>query len=206
MKSKSALSKPELNNSVAQKELDRAEKQFDQFKQEVDHLTLDRMNEAPKIESEQQTKLSSKELANANEIWLKPKRSIGPGTHPKTGEREKFNEKFRKDWEFAKEYVRFIAENKEIGGESINLWTKPFGGVNCEEWDVPVNKPVWGPRYLADRIKGCTYHRLIMTDRPVSEDHTGTFYGTMIAQNTINRLDAHPVNERKSVFMGASGF
>jgi len=58
---------------------------------------------------------------------------------------------------FQKEYVQFIAENKEIIGETIEIWTRPFGGMPAEFWKVPVNKPVWGPRYLAEQIKRCYY-------------------------------------------------
>jgi hypothetical protein len=77
----------------------------------------------------------------------------------------------------------------------------------AEEWDVPTNKPVIGPRHLAEQIKKCRYHRLVMEEsRPTSSDYAGTYVGTMIADTTKQRLDAHPVGEKKSVFMGASGF
>lgn len=198
MKEQSLTSKPEVSSQLAQKELDKVEKQFETFNNEVKSLTLDRMNEAPKVDSEQQTKLSSKEIQKSNEIYLKPKRSISC--------KEKFNENFRSDYNFAKEYVNFVAENKEIIGETIDMWTRPFPGMPAEEWEVPTNKPVWGPRYLAEQIKKCTFHRLVMQDRPIGSDHAGAYYGTMVADTTVQRLDAHPVNQRKSVFMGASGF
>lgn len=207
MKEDVIASKPKVSNSASQKELDRVEKHFDEFQENIKNLTLDRMNEAPKQETEQQTKLSDREMQKSKEIWLKPKRSFSPGVDPKTGFKEVFNEKFRADWEFQKEYVQFVAEHKEILGEPLNgVWTKPFAGQACEEWDVPVNKPVWGPRYLAEQIKKCSYHRLTMQDRPVGSDYAGAYYGTMVADSTVQRLDAHPVNQKKSVFMGASGF
>ena len=78
--------------------------------------------------------------------------------------------------------------------------------MHAEWWEVPTNKPIWAPRYVAERIKGCTYHRLTMQDRAISTDGMGTYTGQMIADTTIQRLDAHPVAQRKSVFMGASGF
>jgi len=34
----------------------------------------------------------------------------------------------------------------------------------------------------------------------------GQYYGSMAVETTVNRLDAIPVSDRKSVFMGASGF
>lgn len=199
--------RPPKVSSAGEKELDKVQEQFDAFDNQVKELTLDRMNKAPKEEVEQQTKLSSKDLEKSKDIYLKPIRAIGPGTCPKTGFKEKFNEKFRADWEFAKEYVHFTAENHEIIGEAIELWTKPFPGVNCEWWRVPVNKPVWGPRYLAEQIKRCSYHRLRTEDgMQTGSDGFGKYHGTLIVDTTVQRLDAIPVSNRKSVFMGAGGF
>jgi len=190
-------SKPKVNSN-AQKELDRAEKHFEQFSSEVKNLTLDRMNEAPKEELEPQTKLSSKEISKSNIPFLKPKKTVSC--------KEKFNEAHRADYEFAKERVNFVAENNELIGETIDIWTRPFPGIPAEEWEVPTNKPVNGPRYLAEQIKRCTYHRLVMQDRVVSTASEGSYTGQMIADTIKQRLDAHPVSDKKSVFMGASSF
>lgn len=202
-----ATSKPKSSSSLAQKELDKAEKQFDKFEQEIKDLTLDRMNAAPKLDQEQQTKISNREAQKTDGIWLKPVKTLGPGVHPKTGAVEQFNERFRADYNFQKEYVRFIAENKEIIGESIPMWTKPFPGCNCEEWSVPVNTVVWGPRYLAEQIKKANYHRLRMDESKVTGINAiGTMTGQMVSDNIVQRLDAIPVSDKKSIFMGASGF
>ncbi len=192
--------KPKSENSLSQQELDKAEAQFDAFDANVKQMTLDRMNEAPKQEVEAQTKLSAKDIAKSNDIYLKPIKSLG------VGQKEKFNEKFRKDHEFATEYVQFVAENKEIIGDDIEIWTKPFPGMNCEYWRVPTNKPVWGPRHLAEQITRAKYHRFVMQNTVTEANYAGQMYGSMAADTTIQRLDAHPVKERKSVFMGASGF
>jgi hypothetical protein len=189
--------KPNVNSS-GQKELDKAEKQFDEFKENIDSMTLDRMNQAKPIEQEPQTKLSQADLARSNQIYLKPKR-----TQPS---REKFNEEFRDQYNFAKEYVNFIAENKELIGESIELWTKPFPGVPAEEWVVPTNKPIWGPRYLAEQIHRCSYHRFSMQQQATGTDGMGQYFGAMVVDNTIQRLDASLASSRKSIFMGSSSF
>lgn len=187
-------------SGAAQKELDKAQEQFDNFDSQIKEMTLDRMNKAPVKEVEQQR------LKSDNEIYLKPKRSFPPGVNPKTGEREKFNEKFRAEYEFQKEYVRFIAQNNEIIGETIEFCLKKFPGTNCEEWAVPVNKPVWAPRMVAERIKGCKHHKLIMQDKTTGSDHNAQYYGTMAVDTTVQRLDAYPATEKKSVFMGAINF
>jgi hypothetical protein len=201
------INKPKTSSSFSQKELDKAEKQFEKFEENIKEMTLDRMNEAPKLEQEQQTKISNREAQKVDGIWLKHVKAIGPGVNPKTGEIEKFNEAFRKDYEFAKEYVKFIAEHKELGG-TIEIWTKAFPGINLEYWEVPVNTPVWGPRYLAEQIKKCSYHRMHMDEQKVvGYNAMGTMTGQIVVDNVVQRLDAIPVSDRKSIFMGAaSGF
>lgn len=192
------VSKPNVN-SAGEKELAKVEKQFEAFDESVKQMTMDRMLLAPKQETEPQTKLAQSEIAKTNDIYLKPIKSIGTN--------QKFNEKFRTDYEFDKEYVQFIAENKEIIGETIDIWTRPYGGMPAEEWKVPTNKPVWGPRYLAEQIKRKSYHRLVMRDQPTNSEGGMQYYGAMAADTTIERLSAMPINSgKKSVFMGAKAF
>jgi len=190
--------KPRVS-TLGERELEKAEKQLEAFNESVKEMTLDRMNAAPKEETEMQTKMSQNQIANSKDIYLNPKRSISS--------KEPFNEKFREDYEYAKQKVQFIAENREIIGESIEQWTKPFPGMPAEFWEVPVNKPVWGPRYLAERIKECNYHRLKM-DQSVMTESTGmgTMYGAMAVDTVVQRLDAIPVSKKKSIFMSGSGF
>lgn len=179
----------------SEKELDNCQKQFDAFDENVKSLTQDRMNEAPKQEVEQQTKLSQSEISKSKDVYLKPWKTIGC--------KEKFNEKYRDEYNFQKEYVHFTAENHEIIGEELDFWTRPFPGLPAEEWKVPCNKPVWAPRYVAERIKGCSYHRLKMDNRTTGGDGRGEYYGTMAVDTTVQRLDAIPVSNRKSVFVSA---
>jgi hypothetical protein len=190
----------EKKTKTHEKEIDKMQKQFDQFEQEVSSLTLDRMNQASVEEVEPQTKLSSKDIDNAKRIYLKPAIIIA--------DRQKFNEKFREECEFAKEYVQFVAEHKELIGETIEIWTHPYGGMGAEFWKVPTNKPVWGPRYLAEQLRRRFYHRLRMEENRVTgADGKGTYYGTMVADTKIHRLTAEPVSTKKSIFMGeAAGF
>lgn len=186
-------------NSPAEKELDKVTKQFEAFDESVKEMTMDRMNAAPKEEKEQQTRLSSREIAKMADHYLKPHKTIGC--------KEKFNEKFRADYEFSKTYVPFIAENNELKGETLDLWTRPFPGIPAQEWLVPTNKPVWGPRFLAEQIKRKYYHRLVMQENVATGvNSAGTMYGQLAADTTVQRLDARPVSQNKSVFMGAEGF
>lgn len=188
-------------NSQAQKELDKAQAQFDKFDEEIKSLTQDEMAQAPLQEVEPQTKLTARDVKKSTEVYLKPHKTINPGCVPKTGKMtDVFNEAFRSQYEYDKTYVRFIAENHEIIGESIDIWTRPYPGMPAEEWLVPVNKPVWGPRYLAEQIKRKCYHVLSMEDhKQTGTDHAGTYVGGIIAKSTRHRLDAQPAPEAQQV-------
>lgn len=192
--------KVKVLNSGSAKELDKVTKQFDEFEKQVKDLTLDRMNEAPKEEVEPQTKLSQKEISKIPYYRLTPVRTISC--------KDPFNEKFRDQWNFQKELVHFIAEHKELIGQYIEKWTKPFAGIPAEYWEVPTNKPVWGPRYLAEEIKKCSYHRLIMEERAEPNNYAegfgfGSRYGKIVIDSVVQRLDAIPVSNKKSIFMGS---
>jgi hypothetical protein len=195
------MAKPKVNSASA-REIEKAQEQFDNFQEEVKSLTVDELNKAPLEQHEPQTKLSSKEFNEAPEIYLKPIKTIYPGGVPKTGKiTDVFNEKWKEAYEFDKQYVRFVAENNEIIGETITLWTRPYPGVPAEMWEVPANKPVWGPRYLAEQIKRKCYHRLVMNDhRQVGADHTGTYIGGIVAKNTVQRLNAQPAPKTQVSF------
>lgn len=198
------MARPKVNSS-AQIELDKAQESFEKFDQDVKSMTLDRMNQAPMEEHEPQTQLSSKQWNEAPEIYLKPKRTMHSSPIPKGPNAGKmmdiFNEAHREAWEYDKKYVRFTAENYEIIGETIILWTKPYQGIPAEEWEVPANKPVWGPRYLAEKLKRCCYHRLVMNDHKVAgSDHAGTYTGGIIADTIKHRIDAVPAPKTQISF------
>lgn len=185
--------KPKVN-SEGNAELERLEKKFDEYKDNLEKLSKDHADLAPILQTEEQTKMSQKEKKEFPANYIKPKRSIGG--------KEKFNEKFRKDYEFKKEYVQFIAENKEIIGEDIEMWTKPFPGIPAEEWKIPVNKPVWAPRYVAEQIRNAQYHVFVMDQQTYEKSADMSYYGSMIVKNTVPRLTAQPVSDQRSVFMG----
>lgn len=173
-------------NSKGQQELAKVQDQFDKFDEQVKSLTQDEMNKAPIQDFEPQTLMSKREANKAEAIYMKPSRTIGC--------RVPFNEKFRQQWNEAKQYVRCIVENLEIIGETVEVWSKPFAGVPCEFWQVPVNKPVMIPRHLADQLASRFYHRLVM-DQSVTTgaDGQGTYYGAMAVKETKRRIDCRPV-------------
>lgn len=197
-------------NSKAQQELDNAVKSIDHFESQVKGLTLDEMNKAPVKEVNYDIK--QPEITRSNDHYLKPVKTIGPGSNPKTGFVEKFNERFREDYDFQKEYVHFTAYNNMITGEMIEIWTKPFPGLNCEFWQVPPNKPVWGPRYLAEQLTRARHHTLSIggeggtnpfKGNSIGGDGAAAYYSPVVVKETVQRLDAKPVINQKSIFMGS---
>jgi len=190
--------KPRVADPVAQQEIDKVEKQLVNVEKEVRSMSFDKMNLAPTRDREE-PKMSQKDIDAQSGVYIKPSRSIGC--------KEKFNEDYRKEYEFAKEYVNFIAQNNEIIGETIEMWTKPFAGIPAEFWKLPVGKPIWAPRHVAEQIKRCRYHKLVMRDHVITENNSvGQMYGAIAAEETVRRMDAHPVSSNKSIFMNASGF
>lgn len=192
------VEKPKPTSSLAEKELQKVDEQFKAFDENIQNLTLDRMNQSPKLEQEPIHKIAQSDISQSKDIYLKPHRSISS--------QEKFNENYREEYNHAKEYVFFIAEHREIIGEDIDTWTKPFAGIPAEWWKVPVGKPVWAPRYVAERIKGCSYRRLTMQNTVNDSSSIGQFYGTMAVDTTVQRLDALPATKKRSIFMGANTF
>lgn len=173
--------------------IEQAKKAADEFEQSVKDLTDFK---PAKSQGHQDLGMSQNEIAKSKDIYLKPLRSIPDG--------KEFDEKYREEYEFESQYVSFIAEHKEIIGEKIEVWTKKFKGKAAEYWEVPSGKVVWGPRYLAERIAGCTYRRLKTEDKPVSNEGYGTMTGALIVDAEVARLEATPVNKgKKSIFMGA---
>lgn len=196
--------KPRARNSESEKELDRVEKQFDAFNANVKEMTMDSMNNSPRKETDEQTKIAAKDIEKSKEIYLKPVRSFGPGVCPKSGRKETFNEDYREEYNYQKEYVQFIAENLEIIGETIKLALKKFPGTNIDHWEVPVNIPVWGPRMLAERLADCGYSVLSMENKSTGMDEQGnSYYGTLTVSHRKQRLNARPVNSRRSFSMSS---
>ncbi len=174
------MPRPKLN-----KELQKVAEQFDEFTEETKKLTHDEMRKAPILETEAQTKLSNRELNKMDGIYVEPIKSINS--------KEPFNEKFRKAHTEAWERILCIAENNEIMGEAIEKWTKEFPGDPAHFWRIPVNKPVYLPRFVAKQLANCKYHRLVMEDQPAAPQGGMQFYGTMQVKHTKHRLDARPV-------------
>jgi len=174
-------------NSEGQKELAKTAEQFEAFDEKVKSMTLDRMNKAPLEDFEPQTKMSTREQNKADALYIKPIRSINS--------RERFDEKQRAAHTEAWRYVKCIVENYEIIGEPIEVWTKKFPGDSYHFWKVPVNKPIYIPKLLAEQLSQCRYHRLTMepsSNQVSNVDQMGTYVGTVVVDSVKQRIDCKP--------------
>ena len=206
MEEKDLAPKPKLKSGEAQREIDRVEANINATRDSISSMSLDELNKAPKHEVEPQTKMSTRELQNAKQTYLKPLKTID-AVDPKSGKPQTFNPRFQASYDFYRELVCFTAENNMMIGQKIEIWTRKYGGKPAEYWEVPCNTPVWGPRYLAEQIKSKCHHVIEMNQQTiVGADGMGSYTGGIEAKKTIQRLDAHPVSQNKSLFMGATGF
>lgn len=183
--------KPKLN-AEGQKELEKVELQFQKYDADLRSMEADTAQEL-----EPQTKMSNREQAAFDAPYLKPHRTINA--------KEPFNEKYRASYNFDKEYVKVIAENNELVGETIELWTKPYAGISAEMWKVPCNRPVYIPRYLAKILSTRSYIRYSMGEQKMTGlDGGHQFYSNMIGKEVRKRLDCREAgNPTFSMFKSA---
>ena len=64
--------------------------------------------------------ISNKQMSSSKDVYLKPKRTISS--------KEKFNEDFREEYNFKKEYVYFSAYHSELIGQPIEIQDAPHDG------------------------------------------------------------------------------
>lgn len=172
-------------SSRSEQQLNKAAEQFDKFAEDVKSLSVeDAKSSLPSVETEPQTKISKKEANAYDAPVIKPGRAIFS--------KEKFDEKNRKDFEERSKLVKCIVENNEIVGENVQFWFKEYPGLPAYEWTVPVNKPIYVPRYIAEHLAKRAYIRYVMQEcQSVSE---GNLTHSMVAKETRHRIDCRSVD------------
>ena len=189
------MNKPKVN-SDGQKSLEQAQGQFDAFAKEVSEFNPLEAK-GPNVLTEQQNKMSTKEVRQYDAPVIKPLSTMPRG---KFHWDEKWRAERDRDWEL----VRVIVENHEIIGEDIDCWSAPWACDSAHHWKVPTNKPIYIPRHLAKQLANCKYHRLRMEDRPTDGANGMTFYGSVTVDQVKQRIDCRPAPSGGN--FGASGF
>jgi len=179
------MSRPRVNEE-AQKSLSQAQEQFNSFSEQVNAVASHDVNSSvPVQQTAPQTEMSKKEIKQYDAPYIKPVRSIQG--------KDKFNETYRADHTRGWEYVKCIVENKEVIGEEVECWTKAFAGDPAHFWKVPVNKPIYIPRLLAEQLNRCRYHRIRMEDKtPTTVEGNMQFYGAISIDHQIERIACRP--------------
>ncbi len=121
--------------------------------QEMNQLTVDKINEVAPQADVAELKMSMKEKAAMEGArYIEPKRKFkGLGVLPA---------KLKKDHARAWEYVKGVYENMMVNGEPIEFWHNGDlpGDPDCL-WNIPANVPVYVPRFIAKHLEECQkYH------------------------------------------------
>lgn len=114
---------------------------------DMSHMTVDQIAKTKAEAPEEQTKLSTREIAKQKGIpYMEPiKKLTGFGTLP-----DRLKSAHDKDWE----YVLAIYENQIVRGEPIKFWFKKYPGDPDCLWEIPANRPVYIPRMIAKHLSG----------------------------------------------------
>lgn len=180
------MKKPKLASGFAQKEVDRVEAEFKAATDANASLTQDVMSKAPEKESDVEPFMPKRQILQAPVPRIVPTYSRSPNGKKKP-EQDALR---RRAWE----YVQVICTNSEIASENLEFWHKPMiAGEECNFWQIPVNRPVFLPRHVAEHIKTRKYHRLVMQEE-ITVEHTGfgEMKGKLVASHTVQRLDCTP--------------
>ena len=143
---------------------------------------------APEVEQQPAVEMSYKDFKATDAPVITFSRAFAaPGKPNPKCEAER-----RRGWQ----YVKCICENFEVFGETIELWQCRWPGDPHSFWQVPVNKPIYLPRFVAEHLASRKYHRFKMEDRNqylVAQETmngigTSDVAQTMVARETHKRL------------------
>jgi hypothetical protein len=184
------MARPNVNGE-AQKELDKTEASFDEFKSMMKSYNPLDNRMSPK-EEEPVIKMSNRDMNKMDAPVIRPIRSVNRVNSEKA--KTYWNEKYQKMHDYDWEYVKCKVENREIINEDVETWTAKYGCDPAHLWRVPVNKPVWIPRLLASQLAQCKYNKIIMQEEKIrGQDGMATYTGTLEVEQTINRINCTPV-------------
>ena len=153
-KSKSEIAKPENISPEMRKEVEKIDLQMDATQANLAQINVDTKPDI--FQERKETPLTQKEL-HSDAPYIKPSRRMAAVSKPKPEQ-----EKLRKA---AWEYIKCIVENYELRSESVDFWyTPPLSGEDTCEWIVPVNRPIYLPRMVAEHLATRSYNRIVMQD------------------------------------------
>lgn len=150
------MNKPRLQSSEANREVERIDNQIKGIQEGIQKVASQDRASIPVAETEEQTKLSKKELTNYDAPVIKYVKAFA--------DKAKLPEKWRAERDHDWELIKVVCENCEIVGEMIEVTTHKWPGDPWAFWQIPVNTPVYIPRHVAKQIHDCHYIRYVQTD------------------------------------------
>lgn len=148
------------------KETEKLVKGVANLQEDLNSLTVDKINETAVSEPEVEIQLTMKQKAASEHCkYIEPKRSMKAlGKLP-----EKLKAQHSKDWE----YVKGIYENYIVSGESVSFWLCLYPGDPDCLWEIPANTPVYVPRMVAKHLEEVQkYHTFDFKEKPIHSWHT----------------------------------
>ena len=182
-----------------EKEIVKLNAKFEEYEKKIEALTLENTRLAKDKDEDNITRLSQREIAKSPDIYVKPKKTL-------MAVGEKFNEKYREEYNYKKQYVRVIAEHRECPGDTIEIWTKRFAGTPAEFWEIPTGKPVFIPRYVAEELADRKYNKIKMDgDSRDDRNRSGSYgeieqYGMPTVEEKIKRITAYSASTNATIF------
>lgn len=167
------------------KELEQAIVNSDKMREDMSKITMDAVAGVPLAETDVQTKMTKKQIEEYDAPVIKPSKSM-----PSTGKPLDKEKAMREDgWK----YIKVIAENNEVVGERVDFWHKKFAGDPIYYWEIPVNKPIYVPKHIAQHLSERKYHVFKMQDRSREGLQHGDYAQSLICQETRRRIDCRSV-------------
>ncbi len=149
---------------------------------EMSELTVDKINEvAPKPE-EVEVKLTTKQIAAAENIrYIEPKKRLQAFGELKS----EWKKKRDHDWQYVKGMFQSEVINGMSSGEDKCFWFSKWPGDPDCLWEIPVNIPVYVPRMIAYYLSGekdldtglesMKYHTFNYIERPTNSLRSNEF-------------------------------
>ena len=155
--------------------------------EDMNLLTIDKIEDTPDKEPEIQTKLTHREMADELGVrYIEPKRKLGIlGELPSNLEKQR-----ARDWE----YVKGIYENIDCIGEAVEFWYVLYPGDPDCLWSIPSNVPVFVPRFIAKHLEDVQkYHRFDYKNKNSAALQHGEFEDTFESVETVYRGKFRPI-------------
>ena len=159
------VERPKTGSGKIEQELDKVEGQIANIQENILSASPAAIEaKAPEPSNDRIWDLSYREFKAADAPKITYTRMFAPASKPNP----RCEAERKRGWE----YVKCQCENFEIIGEKIEMWLCKWPGDPYTYWEIPVGKPIYLPRWVAEHLSTREYRRLVMSDRNTSLIHS----------------------------------